>query len=468
MVSYDQVIIGGGLSGLAAAIRLARFGFKVLILEKHSLPGGLNSYYYRQGRLLETGLHAMTNFAPPAVKAAPLNRLFRQLKLPRKKFITHQQLRSTIFFPDNLSLSFSNDPELLLGEVGRLFPESLTRFKVLVELIENYDPFGDRPWTSAKGRLREILANDRLMNMLLWPLMMYGNCNEHDMDFDQFVIMFQAIFLEGFFRPAGTIKDFLDLLLSHYRALGGEIRFRAPVERFETSGDTVTSVILASGEKIGARQVISTAGYPATLQFMATGASRAAEAAKYKGRMSFVEIINVLPAACRAQLRCAETIIFYNLAEPFDYRRPDEAVNVNCGVICFPENFHDLPATEEFQLRVTHPANYELWKSFTASEYRDQKTRWAARSAARIREIIGNYQENILYQDVFTPLTIEKFTGKANGAIYGSPIKLRDGTTPLRNLFVAGTDQGYLGIVGAMLSGVTMVNQHIFEDDHAL
>ncbi len=461
---YDQIIIGGGLSGLAAGIRLARFGYKVLILEKHSIPGGLNSYYYRQGRLLETGLHAMTNFAPPSLKAAPLNRLFRQLKLSRKSFKTHQQLRSTIYFPDKLSLSFSNDLNLLFAEVDRLFPESTERFKALVELIRDHDPFVSRPWASAKGKLTEILANEPLMNMLLWPLMMYGNCNEHDMDFDQFVIMFQSVFLEGFFRPAGTIKDFLDMLLEHYRALGGEIRFRTPVARFETSGNKVDSVILESGEEIGTRQVISTAGYPATLKFMAQSNNSASETDKFKGRMSFVEIINVLPVSCRQRLRCDETIIFYNLDEPFDYRRPDEAVNVNCGVICFPENFHDLPAGDEFQLRVTHPANYEIWASFEPDEYQAQKTLWASRSAEAIREIIGNYQENILYQDVFTPITIEKFTGKAKGAIYGSPIKLRDGLTSLSNLFVAGTDQGYLGIVGAMLSGVTMVNNHIFEE----
>ena len=41
MSDYDQVIIGGGLSGLAAGIRLARFGSKVLILEKHAFPGVL-------------------------------------------------------------------------------------------------------------------------------------------------------------------------------------------------------------------------------------------------------------------------------------------------------------------------------------------------------------------------------------------------------------------------------------------
>jgi hypothetical protein len=62
-------------------------------------------------------------------------------------------------------------------------------------------------------------------------------------------------------------------------------------------------------------------------------------------------------------------------------------------------------------------------------------------------------------------VTIERFTAKAWGAVYGSPIKQKDGRTPYANLFIAGTDQGYLGIVGAMLSGVTIVNQHLLRQE---
>jgi phytoene dehydrogenase-like protein len=47
---YDSVIIGAGLSGLAAGIRLAQFGKEVLVVEKHSIIGGLNSFYSRFGR----------------------------------------------------------------------------------------------------------------------------------------------------------------------------------------------------------------------------------------------------------------------------------------------------------------------------------------------------------------------------------------------------------------------------------
>ena len=77
------IIIGGGLSGLAAGIRCSRYCDNVLILEKHSRLGGLNSYYYRNKQLFETGLHAVTNFAEKKDKKAPLNRLLRQLRIKR-------------------------------------------------------------------------------------------------------------------------------------------------------------------------------------------------------------------------------------------------------------------------------------------------------------------------------------------------------------------------------------------------
>jgi len=238
MADYQLIIIGGGLSGLAAGIRAARFGQKVLILEQHLQPGGLNSYYFRRGVLLETGLHAMTNFAPPGEKHAPLNRLFRQLKLSRRDFKTHEQLCSEVVFPGR-SLRFSNDPSLLTEEIAREFPGSVDDFIRLREELQNYDPFAAAPRRSTRTFLSGILHNRQLEDMILLPLMVYGNSEEHDMDLAQFVIMFRAIFQEGFFRPPGTIREFLAMLVAQYERFGGRIRYRAPVRRLLMEGDVV-------------------------------------------------------------------------------------------------------------------------------------------------------------------------------------------------------------------------------------
>jgi len=68
-----------------------------------------------------------------------------------------------------------------------------------------------------------------------------------------------------------------------------------------------------------------------------------------------------------------------------------------------------------------------------------------------------------LTTDMFTPRTITKFTGHLGGAIYGAPVKNRQGRTTLANVYLCGTDQGFLGIVGAMLSGISMANYHILQ-----
>nr|WP_320011614.1 FAD-dependent oxidoreductase [uncultured Desulfobulbus sp.] len=456
MAAYQLIIIGGGLSGLAAGIRAARFGYKTLILEQHSLPGGLNSYYTRQGRLFETGLHAMTNYAEPRDKRAPLNRLFRQLRLSRKQFTFHQQIASEIHFPDR-RLRFSNDPEMLEEAIGQAFPARIDAFRFLKSRIADYDPFTVVPWRSTRGFLHEILQEPALEDMLLLPLMVYGNAEEEDMDLGQFVIMFRAVFEDGFFRPSGTMREFISLLVEQYKEFGGELRYRAPVSRIVIEEGAVRGVALESGEILEAETVLSTAGMPETIRL----SDWSADPEEYSGRMSFMETISVLPRRTSTELGADRTIIFYNSRNTLTYRRPAEYLDTSWGVICFPEHFSGLPLEETAQIRVTNAASYPLWNSLGREEYTTQKAYWTRAAVTASEEIIGNYQPSIVYQDSFTPLTIERFTRKAEGAVYGSSRKIKDGLTPWPNLFVAGTDQGYLGIVGAMLSGITVVNQHI-------
>ena len=88
---YDVAIIGAGMSGLAAGIRLAHFGKKVCIFERHNAIGGLNSFYSQGGRKFDVGLHALTNFVRPGVKGTPLTKLLRQLRIDRAEFALWNQ-----------------------------------------------------------------------------------------------------------------------------------------------------------------------------------------------------------------------------------------------------------------------------------------------------------------------------------------------------------------------------------------
>ncbi len=310
------IVIGGGLSGLAAAIRLARFLPDVTLLERHSRLGGLNSYYYRHKRLFETGLHAITNYAAPQEKRAPLNRLFRQLKLNRNTFSFLEQQQSEIIFSDCASLLFSNDLNLLKQEISEKFPHALPQFEKLLYWIETFDPFVPVPFRSAKTFLCEILGDELLVDMLLCPLMYYGSAVEDDMDLSQFAIMFRAIFIEGMFRPEGTIREFIKTLENHFISLGGTIRRGTEVKNLRHENKKITTITLHSGEELAAEYLISTIGLAET-QFLLSSEQSNTETTK---RLGFIESIFQIPSVESTRLPQDRTIIFYNNRKKFAYK----------------------------------------------------------------------------------------------------------------------------------------------------
>ena len=109
-MTYDALIIGAGVSGLAAGIRLACFDKKVCIIEKHIEIGGLNSFYRKKTRWFDVGLHAMTNYTPKGVRTSPLGKLLKQLRFRHEDFRLCQQQVSEIRFPEK-TLRFTNDFE---------------------------------------------------------------------------------------------------------------------------------------------------------------------------------------------------------------------------------------------------------------------------------------------------------------------------------------------------------------------
>ena len=90
-----------------AGIRLAQYDRSVAVLERHSLYGGLNSFYKRGGRRIDTGLHALTNFVPKHVKNTPLPKLLRQLRIAYEDLELGEQTYSEIRFP-HFALKFAN------------------------------------------------------------------------------------------------------------------------------------------------------------------------------------------------------------------------------------------------------------------------------------------------------------------------------------------------------------------------
>lgn len=466
------------MSGLAAGIRLAHFGKKVCIFERHNAVGGLNSFYSLDGRKYDVGLHAMTNFVRPGVKGTPLTKLLRQLRIDREEFQLSEQKQSRIAFGQRgeTSLRFTNDFAVFETDVAQEFPAQIDGFRALVQVIRTHDDVSlDAKPESARTVVRRHITDSLLEDMLFCPVMYYGSAQERDMEFGQFVIMFKALFLEGFARPLDGVRVILRVLQEKYRQAGGERRMKCGVKKILFHEKTVDRLILDTGEEITADHVLSSMGAAETFALCTLGepigpdeSSRQQVLRHTPGRHSFVETITVLNRQPAALGWGDDTIVFFNDSAEFEYACPDSQVDVRSGVICIPNNFDYGEGRElaEGFFRVTCLANPKLWFGLPDAAYLADKARWfeaVQRSARRFLPVItdNTLAGATVATDMFTPKTITKFTGHFNGAIYGAPDKLRDGRTPLQNLYICGTDQGFLGIVGAMLSGISMANYHV-------
>ncbi len=183
------------------------------------------------------------------------------------------------------------------------------------------------------------------------------------------------------------------------------------------------------------------------------------------GRMTFIESISVLD--CKpCDLGHDQTIVFYNDSPKFQWTAAQELCDVRTGVVCSPNNFlyGDSDLADEVLsdgvIRITSIANYDQWNTLDADRYALEKLRWYDRAVASAVRYVPDFRGHVIDTDLFTPKTIRRFTWHENGAVYGSPRKLLDGTTDVENLYVCGTDQGFVGIIGTIVSGISVANQH--------
>ena len=272
--------------------------------------------------------------------------------------------------------------------------------------------------------------------------------------------MFRSIFLEGFARPYKGVRLILKHLVKRFRGLGGELLLRKGVKTIHVEDEQAVCVELDNGDQLTAKRILSSAGRLETLRMCSDTSEPDPRLA---GQLTFIESISVLDRE-PSSIGNDDTIVFYNDSEKFHWERPaNELCDTRTGVVCSPNNY--VYADEDGKLadgvvRITTIADYDRWAGLSEEEYQREKLRWYDRSVAASVKYTPDFRPYVIDTDLFTPTTINRFTWHDNGAVYGAPDKVLDGKTHLNNLFLCGTDQGFVGIIGAMMSGISMANMH--------
>ncbi|MEO2145212.1 MAG: FAD-dependent oxidoreductase [bacterium] len=447
----DAVVIGAGPAGLAAGIRLAQAGLSTVVQERHWLWGGLNSFYKLGGRTYDVGLHALTNAAPKSARKLPLPRVMRQLRIPLEALELGDQLGSCTVFPE-VSLDFSNDFEQLANEVRVKFPTSSEAFDELArELAASPHDVRGGPVSTRQELLRR-LRDELLVDLLLHPLLWYGSPTPNDMAWSLFVVLWKSIYEEGFARPRGGVRPLLKLLTRRLKAAGGTLRLRSGVQEVLHGNGQTEGVVLDDGTVVRAPLVLSSAGLVETLGMLGDDGQQHARK-KSVGPMTFVESCTHLKQSAPS-LGFNKTITFWNNSprgiyapstpEPFDARS---------GVLCIPENYAGQDSEPEGILRMTVLSQAAAWEGLEESHYAMQKEAAYQASLAAVAQFAPDPSPHVVARDVFTPRTITHFTSKLGGAVYGVSAKVPHDAAKIAGLHIIGTDNGFLGIVGALVGG---------------
>lgn len=461
--SYDVIILGGGLSGIAAAIRLSHYGQHVLLLEKNpSRLGGMNSWYERSGRVIDTALHALTNYVPESETAAPLNRVLRQLRLRRAEFALCPQRQSRIQFPNGDELRLINDAADLRRQVAEHFSGDADGYDALVaEVLRCGYAGGALPDTrSANAVLAEHISSARLRDMLRFPVMYYGNATPEDMPFGAFATMFRSVLLEGFARPASGMRAFLGVLERRLTENGVEIRRGCVAQSILLDEDGMACACTTTdGYSFAARHILSTIGACETASLLPKGPERHPIDDAPEGTVGFFEAIFTLPRPPQSY-GLEDAIRFLCRTQRFHYAPPADEMCPESMLLCAPGNYVDCPSEESTILRLSTIVDPAHWLETPPALYRQAKLSLAESLRDFLAETVSPcLASDLTLLDAFTPKTILRWTGHENGAIYGSPMKFPSSETGIPGLALAGTDQGLLGITGSMLSGILAANQ---------
>ena len=137
MERYDAVVIGAGNGGLTASAALAQKGLKVLLLERHNIPGGCATSFCRGRFEFEVALHQLSGLGTPE-KPGPLRMALGSLGvLDELEFVEMSDLYN-VSMPDGFRVALRADRNETISELQEKFPHEKGAIERFFDLVYEY------------------------------------------------------------------------------------------------------------------------------------------------------------------------------------------------------------------------------------------------------------------------------------------------------------------------------------------
>lgn len=281
------VVVGAGLAGLAAALRLAGQGRSVTVVERYGFPGGRVGQADIRGYRIDTGATVLT--MPDIIEEA-----FSAVGASMSDYLdlmpSDPAYRAS--FADGSSLDVHADGDRMAAAIEAFAgPEQAAGYWRLRDwLTELYkleiDGFigsnfsspvslltpqlaklaaigGFRGWDKMVGR---FITDERLQRIFTFQAL-YAGVPPHRALAAYAVIAYMDT-IAGVYFPKGGMRALPESLAAAATDAGVVFRYNSSVTRLERSGSRVTAVITDSGDRIACDAVILTTDLPLTYELL--------------------------------------------------------------------------------------------------------------------------------------------------------------------------------------------------------
>ena len=269
------VIVGAGLGGLSAAMRLAATGRKVTVIERESIPGG------RAGRLVRDGFHFDTG---PTVLTMPdlIADAFDAVGENMSDWLHLDPVAPLYrsFYPDGSRLDIHANVDDMADEITRVigageaagyrkyvdYVSKLYKYEMKDFIDRNIDSplnlltpdlarlVGMGAFGSLAGKVNEFLQDPRTQRVFSFQSM-YAGLSPYDALAIYAVIAYMDS-VAGVFFPRGGMHAVPVAMAAAAAKHGVEFRYDTTVTQVERKGERATAIITADGDRIECDAVI--------------------------------------------------------------------------------------------------------------------------------------------------------------------------------------------------------------------